>query len=187
MPRLPKFTLRGYKRPQDAFLDALGELERTVMTFFWELPSEETTSVRELHDMYAGRIAYTTLLTTLDRLHRKRLLARRKEGRAFIYCARVSRQEFEGVLASEMIHGLLRRGGEGASPLLACIVDAVTLRDRDLLEELDRLVRAKRREVDRGTADMTASPESRTGGTSSPSLATGADETVPPPAQRKPR
>ena len=187
MPRLPKFTLRGFKRPQDAFLDALGELERTVMTFFWQLPSGDTASVRELHDMYAGRIAYTTLLTTLDRLHRKRLLARRKEGRAFVYYTRVSREEFEGVLASEMIHGLLRRGGEGASPLLACIVDAVTLRDRDLLEELDRLVRAKRRDVDRDTVDMTAFPESRTGDTSSPTPATGADDTMRPRAKRKPR
>ena len=186
MSRLPKFTLRGYKRPQDAFLDALGELERTVMTFFWELPSEETASVRELHDMHAGRIAYTTLLTTLDRLHRKRLLARRKEGRAFVYCARVSREEFEGVLASEMIHGLLRRGGEGASPLLACIVDAVTLRDRDLLEELDRLVRAKRREVDRDVATL-VSPKSRTSGTSFPTPTIHADDTVPPGAKRKPR
>ncbi len=187
MPRLPKFTLRGYKRPQEAFRDALGELERTAMTFFWERPSGETASVRELHDMYAGRIAYTTLLTTLDRLHRKRLLARRKEGRAFVYHARLSREEFEGVLAGEMIHGLLRRGGEGASPLLACIVDAVTLRDRNLLDELDRLVRAKRCEVERDTVDMTASPRSRTVDTASPRPATGADDTVPPRATKRSR
>lgn len=157
------------------------------MTLFWERPLEKMTSVRELHDIYDGRIAYTTLLTTLDRLHRKRLLARRKEGRAFIYHARVSREEFEGVLASEMIHGLLRLGGEGASPLLACIVDAVTLRDRDLLEELDRLVRAKRQEVDGDTDDMTASQRSRTADTSFTHPAIRADDTVPLRVKRKPR
>lgn len=156
MPKVPKFTLRGFKRPKDAFLDTLGELERTIMAFFWERALGQTASVRELHDQFDGRLAYTTLLTTLGRLHRKHLLARRKSGRAFVYQARLTREEFDGALASEMIHGLLRRDKAGSSPLLACIVDAVTLRDRDLLDELDRLVRAKRREVD---ADDAVQPQ----------------------------
>lgn len=180
MSRLPKFTLRGYKRPQDAFLETLGELERTVMASFWEGPAGKTASVRELYDQYSGRVAYTTLLTTLDRLHRKRLLARRKAGRAFVYQARLSREEFEGALASEMIHGLLQRGGEGASPLLACIVDAVTLRDRDLLDELDRLVRAKRCEVDRADLDVDAPPSTTMHEAPSPPPAGGAEDAVQP-------
>jgi hypothetical protein len=48
-------------------------------------------------------------------------------------------------LARRAIDSLLGRGTHGAEPLLACIVDAVTEHDHELLDELDRLIQAKRR------------------------------------------
>ena len=48
-----------------------------------------------------------------------------------------------------MLDGLLEQGASGISPLLAFIVDAVTERDRELLDELDRLVKEKQRELRR--------------------------------------
>jgi hypothetical protein len=39
------------------------------------------------------------------------------------------------------------RGAKGVEPVLACIVDAISDRDRELLDELDRLIKAKRREL----------------------------------------
>jgi len=44
-----------------------------------------------------------------------------------------------------VIDRLLGRGSDGVEPILACIIDAVSERDRALLDELDRLIKEKRR------------------------------------------
>jgi len=125
---------------------SLGKLEREVMDFAWR---RGEVSVRDVHQAFDEGVAYTTLMTTLDRLHKKGLLDRRKDGRAFVYSPRISPEEFEQGIARDLIDGLLGRGPEGVEPVLACIVEAVSERDRSLLDELDRLVKEKRRELRR--------------------------------------
>src|SRR2546423_5942721 len=148
--RVPAFRLFGLQRPSDVVLPALGKLERAVMQCAWQ---RGRVSVRDVHDEFAGRVAYTTLMTTLDRLYKKNLLARRKDGRAFIYAPRVSPEEFERGIAVDVLDALLRRSTEQAvEPVLACIVDAVSERDRELLDELERLVKEKRRQLRRAAA-----------------------------------
>lgn len=124
----------------------LGKLEREVMEVAW---SRGEVSVRDVNSAFAEGTAYTTLMTTLDRLHKKGLLNRRKDGRAFIYSPRVSPDEFEQGVDLDVIDWLLGRRTEGAEPVLACIVEAVSERDRKLLDELDRLVKEKQRELRR--------------------------------------
>ncbi len=136
-----RFTLRGFKRPREAVNFALGSLEREVMEEIWKL---REASVRDLHGAFGERAAYTTLMTTLDRLYRKRLLNRRKDSRAYIYSPRVSQTEFHRIVAKEIIDSLL---GRDAEPVLACIVEAVGERDSDLLNELDRLLKEKRQDL----------------------------------------
>jgi hypothetical protein len=51
-------------------------------------------------------------------------------------------------LTQDVIGSLLDAGTESIEPVLACIVDAVSDRDRELLDELERLVRQKRRELE---------------------------------------
>jgi len=143
--KVPTFRLFGFQRPSDVLLPTLGKLEREVMQFVWQ---RGECSVRDIHDEFDGRIAYTTLMTTLDRLYKKNLLARRKDGRAFVYAPRVSAAELERGIAQDVIDVLLGRGA-GAEPVLACIVDAVSERDRELLDELERLVKEKRRQLRR--------------------------------------
>ncbi len=140
----PKFTLRGFRRPREVASLALGKLERQVLDETWR--SGEVT-VREVYTAFGENVAYTTLMTTLDRLYKKKLLQRRKDGRAFLYSPAVSRAEFEHGIREDVIDGLLGRGAEGVEPVLACIVDAVSERDRELLDELDRLIKQKRREL----------------------------------------
>lgn len=142
----PQFTLRGFRRPREVLFPALGKLEREVMEESWR---RGETSVREMYYAFEERTAYTTLMTTLDRLHKKGLLERRKDGRAFRYSPRISREQFKQGVAEDVIQGLLGTGVEPVEPVLACIVDAVSERDRDLLEELDRLVKEKKRELRR--------------------------------------
>ena len=104
-------------------------------------------SVRDIYLAFEERIAYTTLMTTLDRLFRKQILDRRKDGRAFVYLPAVSRAEFEHGIREDVIDGLLGHGAEGVQPVLACIVDTVSAHDREMLDELDRLVKEKKREL----------------------------------------
>jgi predicted transcriptional regulator len=143
-PRLPAFLVRGFRRPAEVAQQALGTLEREVMEFLWNRAGEAT--VTDVRAELGGDAAYTTLMTTLDRLYRKGLLARRKEGRAFRYSPRLQRAEFERVLTSELIGGLLTPGA-AVGPILSSIVDAVSDRDRAALADLERLVREKRRDL----------------------------------------
>src|SRR6266550_5441017 len=141
-----RFLLRGFKRPRDVASQALGKLEQAVLNEVWR---RDEVSVRDIYVAFGESVAYTTLMTTLDRLFKKRLLTRRKDGRAFIYLPAVSPAQFEQGITEDLIEGLLGHGTESVQPVLACIVDAVSERDRELLDELDRLIKEKRRELRR--------------------------------------
>jgi predicted transcriptional regulator len=106
-------------------------------------------SVRQVHAQLAGRLAYTTVMTTLDRLYKKSLLSRGRQGRAFVYEARLGREQFEESIAAGLFEELLARNAQQPRPLLSCFVDAVSERDRQLLDELDRMVQSKRRKLKR--------------------------------------
>jgi predicted transcriptional regulator len=88
-------------------------------------------------------------MTTLDRLFKKNLLSRRRDGRAFLYSAVIGREEFERGIKEDVVDGLLGHGSGEVEPVLACIVDTITARDRELLDELERLVQEKKRELKR--------------------------------------
>lgn len=66
----------------------LGDLERSVMERLWASPDGAT--VRDVHESLASdrQIAYTTVLTVLDRLAKKDLVTRTREGRAWRYAAK---------------------------------------------------------------------------------------------------
>lgn len=139
-----RFLLRGFKRPRDVTSRALGKLERAVLNEIWV---RTEVSVRDIYLAFGERVAYTTLMTTLDRLFKKKLLTRRKDGRAFVYLPAVSPDEFEQGIWRDVIDGLLGPGADEVQPVLACIVDTVSERDRELLDELDRLIQEKRKEL----------------------------------------
>jgi predicted transcriptional regulator len=142
----PRFLLRGFRRPSEVASLALGKLEREVLEQIWQ---RREVSVRDVYLQFEERIAYTTLMTTLDRLYKKRLLHRRKDGRAFLYSAAVGRDEFEDGIREDVIDSLFESGVNEIQPVLACFVDTVSERDRELLDELERLVKEKKREFRR--------------------------------------
>lgn|SRR5574341_2154798 len=142
--KAPRFLLRGFRRPAEVASLALGKLEREVLNRAWQ---RGEVSVRDVYLAFEERIAYTTLMTTLDRLYKKRILLRRKDGRAFLYAPAFTQEEFEHGIREDVIDGLLDSGSGAIEPILACIVDQVSERDRQLLDELDRLVKEKKREL----------------------------------------
>lgn len=141
----PKFTIRGFRPPREAVMSSLGVLERKVLDAAWRLGR---VNVRDVAASLDDAFAYTTVMTTLDRLYKKGFLAREKEGRAFVYSARMSPEELQAGIAGDVISGLIDGATRRVSPVLASIVDAVSEKDRSLLDDLERLVKAKKAELD---------------------------------------
>jgi predicted transcriptional regulator len=139
------FRRPGARVPGD--LPGLGALERRVMHAVW---SGAEVSVRDVEEAFSGELAYTTLMTTMDRLFRKGLLVRRKQGKAFRYRARVTPADLRQGAARGLLESILGTDLESARPVLSCIVDSVSERDRQLLDDLERMVRAKRRALEDG-------------------------------------
>jgi predicted transcriptional regulator len=136
-----RFAFWGFKSPRDWVGAALGTLERQIMDMAWSRPE---LRVRDAYDGFGGKVAYTTVMTTCDRLFKKRLLTRRKTGRAFVYAAALTRDALDHAVASELVGGLLQGDSGDSLPLLSSLVDAVSLRDRALLGDLERLIAEKR-------------------------------------------
>jgi predicted transcriptional regulator len=120
----------------------LGSLEERIMDVLWA--AERAVSVREVCRQLRGRpaLAYTTVMTTLDRLYRKGLLSREKDGNAFRYLAAMSRDEVHRRIVEETVTGLLE---QGADPVLAAFVDTAASVDEDNLERLEQLIAQRRR------------------------------------------
>src|SRR5690348_10480745 len=103
--RKRRLLLWGFKSPRDLAGAALGALEQRVMNCVWA--SGEVT-VRHVLSAVGDQVAYTTVMTTLDRLYKKGLLRRRKAGRAFAYTAAVKRDELQRALATGFFDRVLQ-------------------------------------------------------------------------------
>ncbi|MFU8852081.1 BlaI/MecI/CopY family transcriptional regulator [Micromonospora sp. SL1-18] len=93
----------------------LGDLERAVMDVLWDLDpgTSDGVTVREVADALDGReLAYTTVMTVLDRLAGKGMVQRRRDGRAWRYRAAASR---EAHIAQLMLDALDLGGSRDAA------------------------------------------------------------------------
>lgn len=140
----PDFKVRGFRPPREAVLSTLGPLERKVLDAAWRL---EKANVRMVADALDDEFAYTTVMTTLDRLYKKGYLDREMSGRAFFYSPRVTHEEMQIGILGDVITGLLDTATKSVSPVLASIVDSVGDKDRTLLDELERLVKEKKASI----------------------------------------
>jgi predicted transcriptional regulator len=125
---------------------ALGPLETRVMEIVW---AEGESSVNDMVKRLERSLAYTTVMTTLDRLFKKGLLTRRKLNRAFRYAARLSRTEWSQRRTGEFVADFMSGTQQCGAMLVSCLVDAVGQYDHTLLDELERKVRARRQELRR--------------------------------------
>lgn len=114
-----------------------------MLDALWAFKAPAT--VRDLQPMFSGT-AYTTLMTTLDRLHRKGVLAREKSGRAFAYRHRWTRRDLIARLAGAQL-GAIIAPDPALQPLVSFFVDAVARRDAEVLGELERLIARRRQNV----------------------------------------
>jgi predicted transcriptional regulator len=116
-----------------------GDLEAVIMDRVWE--RGEPVTVRELFDELSAErtIAYTTVMSTMDNLHRKGWLDRVREGKAYRYTATASRAEYSARLMQEA----LADGGD-AEVVLSHFVAQIGSGESDALRSVLRKLRGRR-------------------------------------------
>jgi predicted transcriptional regulator len=121
----------------------LGPLERRVMQKIWKLGKAT------IHDLLAdgkSSQAYTTMMTTADRMYKKGLLNRSAEGKAFRYAARHTPEELRQAVALNGVRNLMEFSSAPSQPL-SYLVEAISTHDAKLLDELQVLIERKRRDL----------------------------------------
>ena len=118
-----------------------------VLNVLWE--REDPQSVRDLQPAFEG-IAYTTLMTTLDRLHRKGVLLREKVGRAFVYRTRCTPDALRSDLAGQALLDVFGDRASQLKPILSFFIETVSREDRESLAALEQLIEERRRATREG-------------------------------------
>jgi predicted transcriptional regulator len=139
--RTPKIIMRGFKPAARGAAHVLGELETAVMEILWRAGGQTVNEVEEHLRRHRGS-AHTTVLTTLDRLHRKGYLVREKQGKAFVYAPRYTREQFERMMAQEVLGALM---GHSAETTVSTFLDLIS-DDPGALDKLEAKIREKRRQ-----------------------------------------
>jgi predicted transcriptional regulator len=102
----------------------MGELEQAVLDALWD--GDGTSSGREVHARLEGRdLAYTTVMTVLDRLVAKDLVVRERDGRAFRYAPRLSR----AAMTAEVMREALEATGADRDQALVSFVGEASAED----------------------------------------------------------
>jgi predicted transcriptional regulator len=121
---------------------SLGSLESEVLEI---VCASGGGSVEEVRSRLSRQFAYTTVMTTLDRLYKKDLLERSKTGRRFLYVPKVFRktEDSDGVTSR-------RWPVLALSPFASYLLDAVGTYDETLLQELEKTIANRRRQFEQG-------------------------------------
>ena len=108
----------------------LGDLERLVMEKLWA--ADAALTVREVHEQLADArdLAYTTVMTVLDRLAKKGLTERERDGKAWRYRAAAPRED----LVADLMRDALDGAGDRRAALVR-FVDQVSDEEAELLRE----------------------------------------------------
>ncbi len=124
----------------------LGHLEFSIMEDLW---AAGESNVRGVRDRLRRPLAYTTVMTTLERLFKKRCLNRRKAGRAFLYSHKFTRQEWERERAEQLLSTFLGGPQPRTDLLFSALVQAVGQQDPALLDALEKKIQERRLELSR--------------------------------------
>lgn len=105
-------------------LRPLGDLEQIVMNVVW---AEGCATVRCVCDQILRKrdIAYTTVMTTMDRLAKKNLLTRKKNGKAYEYIPTCSEVELKQGVTESIVNSLVQNYGDLAIAQFINVLDDI--------------------------------------------------------------
>lgn len=104
-------------RSNSAHSTSVGELEASVLAALWDSGELATPDVFNRVGRPRG-LAYTTILTVLQRLYKKGLVSRRGEGKAHVYSAALSREQFSERRGELLAGAMIGLGSAGLSAFL---------------------------------------------------------------------
>ncbi len=127
------------KKPRRARL--LGELEEEILEVLW---AGGALTGRDLYERVRLErpLAYTTVLTVLDRMVRKGLVLKER-GERFQFRAAFTREELARRFSRELLPEIV---GLSASSAIAGFMDVLAETDPEKIEELSRLLESRRRQ-----------------------------------------
>lgn len=123
----------------------LHDLQAEIMDVVWSR-SLSQFAISDVHAVLAKRreIAYTTVTTTIARLLEKGLLKRMRDGKRHLYSPELTREEFLQESARETMKQVGFKAGE---PYFAMLAQGVSSADESELDELERLITLRRKEL----------------------------------------
>jgi len=114
----------------------LGELEKLVLKYFWQIDAADAKQVHAYFEKQRGG-SLNTIQSTLDRLFKKGLLKRDKEGHAFRYRAAKQRKAFIGDLIKDVTQDFTLADEDS---LLTAFVSLSSELNQQQLEKLELLI-----------------------------------------------
>lgn len=122
-------------------IDQLGELQRAVLEALWE---EGSGTVQQVADRLGPKrkLAYTTVLTTLQNLAKAGWVKHTKQGKAYVYAPAASREKAN---AGSIAAFVKRAFGGDSKLMLQTLIDGDELSPKEL-NDLRKLIDAKRKE-----------------------------------------
>jgi predicted transcriptional regulator len=86
----------------------LGDLEAEIMELIWERPTDQGTMVRDIFEVLyeRRRLAYTTVMNTMTRLAKKKLLRVEKKEQGYVYYPYLTQQEFVSRFVNRILEDL---------------------------------------------------------------------------------
>ena len=130
----------------DGLAKVLGDLEARVMRAIWDLG--RPVPARGVHERVIEKhdVAVLTVVTVLNKLVEKKLLARAKRDGVLQYSARWNEADFIAHTSRRIVEGVLSFGPD---VMAASFIDVMAERDPEKLAELGRLIRRRVREQQR--------------------------------------
>ena len=136
MPKTPHS-----RRSHSALPNSVGELELKVLESVWETPGIDARQITsQLAQVAPCRLS--TVQASLERLVRKKMLEREKQGHAYRYFAARSRSDLLGSMLKDVIQ-LLHDGK--ANTILSSFVNVADRLNDNALDELEAMIQRKRR------------------------------------------
>ena len=117
------YRISDYRIDQERLETLLGPLESRVMKTIWSVPGKNVT-VREIHGKMKtdGQVAYTTVMSTMDTLHKKGLLRRKiakgRGGLYYVYWPSLGQEVFEKSAVYRVLDSLTRNFGDSVASYL---------------------------------------------------------------------
>jgi len=125
-----------------ASIDDLGDLQKAVMEIVWTLGEASVNQVREKLGR-RRKLAYTTILSVMQKLDKSGWLTHREEGRAYVYRPTKSREEAGRSSLRQFINRVC--GGDPIA-MFQHLLDDQTLSAGDLAE-LRKMIDKRRKEL----------------------------------------